>query len=570
MAKLLWIDLTARAFRFETVPEGYAGLGGRGLTSAIVADHVPPDADPLGPDNLAVLAPGVLAATPVPNNGRLSVGAKSPLTGTIKEANCGGEAAHKLARLGIAAVAIQGRAEAPTLLRVHAGGVEFLEGRSLWGRGNYETVTTLRDRYPGGGVVSVGPAGEHTLRAAAVVVATPDGYLRTAARGGLGAVLGAKRVKALVIDEAGAPGVAAADPARLQAAAKALAAGISAHPLMGGFQALGTAMLVPLINEMGALPTRNYSQGRFEGAEKIGGEALAGLMAARPGASSKHRCMAGCVIHCSQVYTGEDGAPITSGFEYETLGMVGSNCAIADPDAIARIDRACDDLGLDTMEVGAALGVAMEAGRIPWGDGARALEVVCSAVSGDPLGRLVADGSTATGRELGVARVPAVKGQSLAAYDPRCLKGTGVTYATSPMGADHTAGNALPSPSNPDYDPASPRGQQEVSEFLQCFFAAVDTVGMCLFASLPLLDGPELQEALADAVAAKLGAPLPEGGLLALGRRVCLTERRFNRRAGFGPADDRLPGFFAAEALPPTGQRWDVADEDLDRVFAES
>ncbi len=569
MARLLRIDLADRTCSWEPLPGPYEGLGGRGLTSAIVATEVPPETDPLGPDNRLVFAPGLLAGTAVPNNGRLSVGAKSPLTGTIKESNAGGSFAQALARLGAAAVVLQGEASEPVTIRVHVGGAEFEPAGDLWGSGNYATVAALRDRHEGCAVATVGPAGERGLRAAAVVIATSDGHLRTAARGGLGAVMGAKGVKAVVVDPAGGPGPSPADPERLRAAARALTEGITAHPLMAGFEALGTSMLVGLINEMGGLPTRNYSQGRFGGAPRIAGEALAGIMAQRPGASTKHRCMAGCVIHCSQVYTGTDGEPITSGFEYETLGLVGSNCAIDDPDAIARIDRACDDLGLDTMEIGAAAAVAMEGGRLPWGDGHRLLEVLEAIPGGDPLGTLLAAGSVAVGRELGVARVPAVKGQSLAAYDPRCLKGTGVTYATSPMGADHTAGNVLPSPANPEYNPSVPDGQWQVSEFVQCYFAAIDSLGLCLFASLPVVESPELQGSLVEAVSALTGASLSSEYLIGLGRQVCVTEKAFNRQAGFGAGDDRLPAFLSREALPPLGHVWDVSDADLDRVFAQ-
>ncbi len=567
MARILRVDLEGRTASFQELPERWLGLGGRGLTSAVVSEEVTPGADPLGGQNRLVFAPGLLAATSVPNSGRLSVGAKSPLTGTVKESNSGGSSAQKLARLGIAAVVLQGEASEAVVVRISQAGVSFAPAGDLWGLGNYAAVDRLRKEHPGSGLITVGPAGERRLKAAAICVTTPDYLLRTAARGGLGAVMGARRVKAIVIDDAGGAAVPLADPERFKAASAALAQGIASNPLTGGFQALGTAMLVPLINELGALPTRNYSAGSFPEAEKIGGEALAAMMAARPGASSKHRCMAGCVIHCSQVYTDADGGFVTSGFEYETLGMVGSNCAIGDLDAIARIDRACDDLGLDTMEVGAALAVAMEAGKLPWGDGSRALAVLESIPAGAPLGLLLGGGCVEVGRALGVPRVPAVKGQSLAAYDPRVLKGTGVTYATSPMGADHTAGNALPSPSNPSYDPSSPHGQGQMSAFLQTYFAAVDTLGICLFASLPVLESLDLQGELLAAVSAKVGAEMPSGYLSRLGEQVCRGEREFNERCGFGAAHDRLPAFFAEEPLAPHGGVWDVPEADLDAVW---
>jgi aldehyde:ferredoxin oxidoreductase len=362
--------------------------------------------------------------------------------------------------------------------------------------------------------------------------------------------------------------VAIARPEPFQAASKAVTDGVVKHPLSDGLRVYGTSLLVGLMNEMGGLSTRNFSSGRFPAAEKIGGESLAANLNGRKGANAKHSCMAGCVIHCSQVYTDEKGKFITSGLEFETIGLVGSNCEIGDLDAIARIDRACDDIGLDTMDVGAAAAVAMEAGRIPWGDGARVLELLEAIRSDDPLGLLIGNGCAVTGKALGVARVPVVKGQSMAAYDPRVLKGTGVTYATAPMGADHTCGNALPSPANPGYDPGSPSGQGQVSEFLQSYFAAIDTLGMCLFASIPILESPDLQRELTRAVAAKLGVELPDGYIQELGRNVVVAERAFNRLAGFGPGDDRLPGFILKETLSPGGNVWDVPDEDLDKMFS--
>jgi aldehyde:ferredoxin oxidoreductase len=496
------------------------------------------------------------------------VGGKSPLTGTIKEANSGGNAAQKLARLGIAAVILEGVSSEPVTLVITNDGVTFQGASALWGQGNFATMEQLRELHPGTAVICIGPAGEKQLKAAAVIVSSHDYHLRAAARGGLGAVLGSKKVKALVIDDTGGPGVEIADPERFKAATQALTSGILSHPLMGGLRAFGTPVLVGLMNEMGGLATRNFSRGGFEGADKIGGEALATLLGARKGASPSHNCMRGCVISCSQVYTDADGKFLTSGLEFETIGLVGSNCEIDDLDAIARIDGICDDLGLDTIDIGGAAGVAMEAGKIPWGDGTRLLEVLDSIRNDDPLGLLLGNGCAETGRVLGIKRVPAVKGQALSAYDPRVLKGTGVTYATSPMGADHTCGNALPSPANPDYNPSSPTGQNEVSEFLQCWFAAIDSLGMCLFASVPMLDMPEIAGHLADAVSAKLGMELPENHILESGRRVNLQEREFNRQAGFGPSANRLPKFFKEEALLPGGNTFDVPDEDLDKVFA--
>ena len=229
----------------------------------------------------------------------------------------------------------------------------------------------------------------------------------------------------------------------------------------------------------------------------------------------------------------------------------------------------CDDLGLDTMEVGAAMGVAMEAGILPWGDGAAAHGLIAGSVTGNVHGLLIGNGCVDTGTALGVTRIPAVKGQGIAAWEPRVLKGTGVTYATSPMGADHTNGNAIPSPTNPDYNPSSPTGQAGMSQFLQAYNAAVDTLGFCLFPSLALLDMPHLWGHLADGVEAVTGTDIDkENYLVKLGMGVLAEEVAFNRAAGFTRADDALPAFMTTEALPPSGNVFDVSKEDIDSVFA--
>jgi aldehyde:ferredoxin oxidoreductase len=324
---------------------------------------------------------------------------------------------------------------------------------------------------------------------------------------------------------------------------------------------------VNMINGAACLPTKNYSSGVFEGAEKISGEHMLEVMAKRPNAKPIHRCMNGCIISCSNVYTDEAGKEIVSGLEYETLGLMGSNCMINDLDDIAHMNRLCNDLGIDTMDVGAAIAVAMEAGLLPWGDGKAAYSLIEEVGKGTERGSMIGNGCLSTGRKLGVARIPQVKGQSLAAYDPRVLKGTGVTYCTCPMGADHTAGNALPSPANPDYNPTASSGQAPVSGFLLWYLAAIDSLGMCLFASLPLLDMPELQKHLIACATAVTGEPFDENYLMNLGISVLKAEKAFNEAAGFTSKDDRLPDFFIKEPLPPSGLTFDVAEAEIDTAL---
>jgi len=566
---LLNVDLTYGKVTREPLGADLEPLGGHGLTSAIVDREVNAEADPLGPENVVVYAAGIFAGTVVPNGGRLSVGGKSPLTGGIKEANSGGSAARALAELGLRAVKVTGQADDLSVLVITADGGKLVLAPELEGLGSFDTVDRLWKQY--GDKVSLictGPAGEMGSKAAAVLVTTSDHHMRAAARGGLGAVMGSKKLKALVIDGAGGPGVTVADPAALKAASKVLAAGIHSHPAMAALEALGSAFLVNVTQSMGCLATKNFSAGTWENAQDISGEHMVELISARPNGTTKHSCMKGCIINCSQVYTDEAGEIITSGVEFETIGLMGSNCHIKDLDQIARLDHLCDDLGLDTMDIGAGMGVAMEGGLLEWGDGVGAFRLLSGLTAGDEDARVLADGCVAMGKRLGVARVPAVKGQSFAAYDPRVLKGTGTTYITSPQGADHTCGNALPSPANPSYDAGSPQGQAQMSEFLQCYFAAIDSLGMCLFATLPALDMPELQGEFVKAAAAITGQELPEDYLIKMGDKIVRQERAFNRRAGLTENDDRPPAFIVEEAVLPSGNRYDVAEADLDAMFS--
>jgi aldehyde:ferredoxin oxidoreductase len=568
MTKILRINMSESKVAIEEPSTEYRGLGGRGLTSKIVSMEVPPKTDPLGKENKLVFAAGILAGTTVPNNGRLSVGAKSPLTNTIKEANSGGAAAQKLAKLGIQAVVIEGCARELTALKIDKNGLSFVPAASYRGLGNYEVIERLRKEFGNNIVViSIGPVGEWKLKAASVAVTTPDFHIRVAARGGLGAVMGSKNLKAIIVDDAGADKVEVKDKAKLREASTALSKGVLAHPIPGVWKELGTANLVMPINSFGCLPTKNYSLGQFEGAEKISGEHMVELMKKRPNGQHVHHCMDGCIINCSNIFTDEKGEMIVSGLEYETIGLIGSNCMIDDLDVIGHINRVCNDLGMDTMDVGGAIAVCMEAGLLAWGDGKAALKLIKEAGRRTEKGLMIGNGCKFTGEKLGVKRIPHVKGQCLAGYDPRGLKGTGVTYATSTMGADHTCGNALPNPANPEYNPSAPTGQGAMSKFLQPHFAAIDTLGLCLFASLPLLDIPDLQKHLISCVSAVLGEPLDENYLTNLGISVLKTERKFNEAVGFTKKDDRLPRFFLEEKLLPSGNVFDVPEEEIDDVY---
>jgi aldehyde:ferredoxin oxidoreductase len=565
MKKLLRVNMENQAVSTEAAEENYPLLGGRSLIASILQREVDAQADPLGPENKLIVCPGLFASTVAPCSGRISVGGKSPLTRTIKESNAGGTMAKRMAALGLQGLVLENMPKNGEwfLLVADASGVEFLPARHFLGMNNYRLADALRrDLGNDISIASIGLAGERGYRNASVQFTDREGRpARAAARGGLGALMGAKGVKAIVLKEGGKTDWQYADKAKFVAANQAFAKAIMAHPFSGqGLPALGTAMLVNVTNGLGILPTRNFRQGTFEHADEISGERIAELQAARGGTMS-HICHSGCLIRCSQVYHDQDGNYLTSGFEYETIGLLGANCGIRDIDVIAKLDRICDDLGVDTMDTGCALALCMEAGLVEFGDAEGALRLALEMIEGTELGRVLGNGTEATGRHLGVKRIPAVKGQSLAAYDPRGLKGLGITYATSPMGADHTAGNSIGTP----VDGTSKDGQVELSRNLQMAMALFDALGLCIFSGICCED-PAVLGHLVDMAAAKFGGEWDLNRLMGLGAQSLILEKQFNEAAGFTNRDDRMPEFFK-EPLPPHNTAWDFTGEEIDQFW---
>jgi aldehyde:ferredoxin oxidoreductase len=576
MDKILRIDVGAgdNPQVSETPLGDYAGSGGRALTSAIVSKEVPPLCHPLGADNKLVIAPGLLSGTTAAMSGRLSIGCKSPLTGGIKEANAGGQAAQVLARLGYAAIVLEGKPNNDNLYKVFIDkdGVKITADNSLKMLGNYDVIEKMKAEH-GEKVacISIGPAGEMKMCAATIACTDMEQRpTRHAGRGGVGAVMGAKGIKVIVLDDSGMKMRNPQDPEKFKAANKVWIDGLKKHPVTGeGLPAYGTNVLSNIINEAGGFPTRNFSKGRFEGVSKICGETEAEIETAR-GGKATHGCHTGCVIQCSGTWNDKDGNYLTKQPEYETVWAHGTHCEIDDLDAIAQLDRLDDEIGIDTIEMGVTIGVAMEAGLAEFGDGQAAIRLVKEVGEGTPLGRILGNGAAMTGRAFGVERVPVVKNQALPAYDPRAVQGIGVTYATSPMGADHTAGYAVTAnvlQIGGSVDPLSPEGQIELSRNLQIVTAAVDSTGMCLFIAFAALDQPETFQALIDMLNAFYGLELTEDDVAALGQSILTNERDFNRQAGFTAQHDRLPAFFSQEPLPPHNVTFAVKDEDLDTVF---
>ncbi len=560
--------MSSLAATAEEIPEIYQGLGGRGLTSHIIDKEVIPACDPLGAENKLVFSPGILGGTIVPCSGRLSVGAKSPLTKGIKEANAGGSMAQKLARLGIKALVIEDQAKDLTYLGIDKSGVKFLSASSLCRLGNYALLEKMKSEYGSDiAIACIGPAGEMQLTASAIILTTPDLHIRAAARGGLGAVMGSKNLKAIVVDDTDSNEVEVKDQKKLIENVAILSKAVLENHFVADLRRFGTSSIVMMTNTAGALPTKNYSAGQFDKAEDLSGERMEELLKKRPNAQTAHHCMDGCIISCSNVYTDENGELIVSGIAYETIALIGANCLIGDLDYVARINRVCNDAGVDTVDVGGAIAVAMEAGLLQWGDGEAALRLTQEIAKGTENGRMIGNGVRFTGEKLGVKRIPHVKGQGLSGYDPRMLKGVGVTFATSPMGADHTAGMVLPGPQNPAYDPTESKGQGKKSQYMQSFMVAIDTLGLCMLFGTPIIEaGPELLSNLIACVSAVSGEDLDKEYLFTLGSSVLAAERRFNASAGLTKEDDRLPRFFSEESALPGGPVFDVPEEELDQM----
>jgi aldehyde:ferredoxin oxidoreductase len=561
--RIVEVNLADLSVQERETPEHLSNLGGRGLTSTLVLAEVDPLCHPLSPENMLVIAPGLLAGTGLSSANRLSAGAKSPLTGGIKESNSGGTAAFKLARLGFKALMIKGSAPAGKLLgiRVSREGITFEDLAFTAGMGIYAAAEALRQRFGTRvGLILAGPAGEMRMSTACLSVTDPEGEpCRNLGRGGLGAVAGSKGLKAIIIDDAGGE-MHPHDTAAAKDVMKRFADKLKAHPVTGEkFPKYGTAMTLMGVNGLGGLPTRNFSAGTFEKAESLSGETLYQTISSR-GGEFAHNCMPGCVIRCSNKYVDPQGKPVVGSVDFETIGLLGANLGLSDLDEVAELNRLCNDIGVDTMETGVALGVLGEAGVFQFGDFPRVRALIEEIGQGTPMGRLIGSGSVACGRAYGVTRVAAVKGQGMAAYDPRAIKGMGMTYAMSPMGADHTAGNAITLAVN-HMDPAV---QLDPVRELHLKYTVMDALGMCIFTGRVSLAETEIIE---EAVYAITGWKTTFAELLEMGKEILSREREFNRRAGFTAAHDRLPEFMLKEPLPPNKGVFDIPQADLDRFY---
>jgi aldehyde:ferredoxin oxidoreductase len=579
MSKILRVNMADRTATYEDVPEKYKLLGGRGLTSTIIHDEVDPTCHPLGPNNKLVFAPGIVTGTSAPSSGRISVGSKSPLTGGIKESNAGSNWPQLVARLGLRAIVVEGypKDDDDGWWGVHVtkDGAEFFPADEYAGQSLYQIFPGLFERFGEKvGIATIGVAGEQKMSMAGVCFNDIDNRpSRYSGRGGLGAVMGSKRLKFIVVDGEGGAGVDIADQELFDQGRKKMLEALGGHDITkpdGALNSYGTAVLVNILNEAGGYPTRNFREGRFEGAAATSGEAMAEYCEKRGGAGVMgHACHPGCVIRCSNVIPNPDGSELVSCLEYETTWALGANCGIDDLDAIGKLTWLCNDIGIDTIEAGGTIAVAMEAGLAEFGDGEKAIEMMEEIRQGSPLGHILGNGAATTGKAFGVVRVPGVKGQNMPAYEPRAIKGIGMTYAVSTMGADHTSGYTI-APEilacGGDVDQFDVDKADLVRAF-QHTTAFIDASGHCLFIAFAILDIAEGFDGLVEECNGVLGTSWTGDDVVQLGKEIMDKELAFNRAAGFTPADDRMPEFMKYEKLPPHDVVWDVPDETLDAVF---
>jgi aldehyde:ferredoxin oxidoreductase len=539
---------------------------GRYLIAKTLLDLGAASVDPLSPKNPLIFSAGPFAGTSFSNANRTSVGCKSPLTGGVKEANAGGTFSYGLGQLKIAGFTLLGAS--PGWVVIHFkkdGSIVFDDAAPYLGKGNFEANDMLHARYGKKVTVALcGPVGEYQGLLGGIAISDKDGRpSRLAARGGVGAVMGAKKVKAIVVDLDKAPPFH--ESKKVNASIKDYAKMLQADGVVQNFYAkIGTMGMADVQNQMGGLPVRNFSAGRQADVAagekfKMGGDYIGQLNTSR-GGEQTHACMPGCVIQCSNVYHDANGKEVVSPVEYETLGLLGTNCGISDPDDLAQLNYVANDLGVDTIELGAMLAVLMEARLGKFGDVKFMTDCLVEIRKGTDNGRLWAQGTARVGEHYKISRVPVIKKQAISAYDPRVVEATGISMMATAQGADHTAGN-LPRLKTREMDLESLVSQ---SLLHQTRVAANDSLGLCIFGMTVTNPNTEF---LANAINAAHGTTLTPAFFEALGRDALRLEMEFNRQAGFTEKDDELPAFFYTEALPPTNHVARFHGPDVHRMY---
>ncbi len=547
IGNILRVDLTKRVVTKEPLDPQLAKrfIGARGLGAKIMSDEVDPTVDPISPANKLIFAPGPFSGTFAPSAGRYDVITKGPLTGAIAASNSGGSFGAELKFAGYDMLIIEGKASSPVYLYIRDDKVEIRDAGKIWGKEVPDTTDLVRaETDEDAKVACIGPAGEKLVLFACVM----NEMHRAAGRSGVGAVMGSKNLKAIAVLGGGAVGVA--DPPGFKAAVIQARQKIQAHPVGGqGLKAYGTDVLVNILNQIGSLPTRNFRDGFFPTADKVGGESLSDSLLLRP-----KGCFA-CIISCGRVsevknpkYQGTGEGP-----EYETAWSLGPDCGIDNLEAITKANYLCNELGMDTITMGSTIACAMDlyesgvltlkdTGGIPlnFGNAEAMVEMVKKTGAREGFGDKLALGSYRMAESYGHPEYSmTVKKQEMPAYDPRGVQGIGLNYATNNRGGCHVRGytisvEVLGSPVK--MDPSTTAGKAQLDISFQNLTAALDSSGACLFSTFGLG-----ADELAQMLSTLTGVSYSTEEFIKAGERIWNLERLWNLKAGFTLKDDTLP-----------------------------
>lgn len=548
------VDLSSRTIDYRTINEGDAKkyIGGRGLGVKYVLDNGP-EVEPLSSENLLCIMTGPVTGSRSSMSGRLCVVTKSPLTGTVTDSHMGGWTAARLKWAGVDNILIKGKSDQPVYLYIEDGKAELRDASSLWGTSAREFVKAMKDQYGEKdlSVMTIGQAGENTVRFSCFI----NEHDRAAGRGGTGAVAGYKKLKAIVIKAAQkgnmpAPKLENEYKEANKKAVKAILDGGLTAPNKGGLSVYGTNVLTNIINEVGALPTKNSQFSHWEEAEKHSGEYVNTHL--RVANNTCHACPVGCKIEV-EVKDGKYKTRVES-IEFESAWSLGSNCLLSDSEAISYLIDRCNEYGLDTIELGHAFSVTMEAyekgiitDKLNWGDADAMIELTRKIALREGLGGILAEGPARAAAHFGAPELSmSVKGQSIPAYDPRGIQGIGLGYATSNRGACHLRGYTvaseiagIPEPT----DRLKPEGKGELLKVFQDMLAFGDSMDICKFSSFS-----ENAEHYAEQYSSMTGISLTAEDVMKAGERIYNLERYYNNLAGFNKREnDFLPRRFTEE-----------------------
>jgi aldehyde:ferredoxin oxidoreductase len=590
---VLEVDLTHRSVRkvelSERLTHGY--LGQAGINARMLYDRVTPETDPLSPEAPLIFGVGPLGGTLAPCSGRLSVTFKSPLTGIFGDSNCGGHWASELKMAGYDHIVITGRATHPVYLWIDNDRVVIRDARPFWGRNTWETDELVREdvRERTAQVACIGPAGENLVRFAAIMC----NKTRAAARCGPGAVMGSKNLKAIVIR--GDRGISIADKSALTDAVEEAVSAILLDPLYDSAKTYGTLAITPLAQALGFLPTRNFQESTFDGADKLTGEVFI------KGYSTGHKGCYNCPVGCSRLYRVEDGpyATFGEGPEYETVAALGTKCGNDNLESILHANTLCNQLGMDTISTGNVLAWAMECHEkglldlrrlgdldLRFGNEGAMIELIKKIAARDGIGDILAEGPYKAAQKLGGSEwVIQSKGMDYPAVDTRGTKGMALSFALSPRGGDHLKGLSLyeVAPDVYSKDIKQETGitvtpqywleyqtKPSLMRWHENWHCVVDSLGLCKLEGIAIK--PLLPKHFRRLMSAATGWDVTVEELERIGERIWNLERLFNARQGIGRKDDYPPRRLLEEPIstgPSQGERLDKKEYEkmLDEYY---